>query len=165
MQHVIFSHNEWLAARRAHLAREKELTSLRDQLSAERRQLPRVKVEKAHVFDSPSDGRPLGELFAGWSQLILYHFMFGPGWTEGCKSCSFLADHLDGARVDLARVMSPWRWSHAYPCPTSWHFSSAWAGSRLHVRPRVPGSRRPHLGISSYELQRGRRRSMYGLDR
>lgn len=103
MQNVIVSHDEWLAARRAHLRREKELTRLRDQLSAERRQLPWVKVEKAYVFEGPSGGRGLGELFAGRSQLILYHFMFGPGWAEGCKSCSFLADHLDGARVHLAQ--------------------------------------------------------------
>lgn len=103
MQHVIVSHDEWLMARRAHLTREKELTRLRDQLSAERRQLPWVKVEKNYVFDSPSGSRTLDELFAGQSQLILYHFMFGPGWEEGCKSCSFLADHLDGARVHLAQ--------------------------------------------------------------
>lgn len=103
MQHVIVSHDEWLMARRAHLTREKELTRLRDQLSAERRQLPWVKVEKNYVFDSSSGSRTLGELFAGQSQLILYHFMFGPGWEEGCKSCSFLADHLDGARVHLAQ--------------------------------------------------------------
>ncbi len=103
MQNVIVSHDEWLAARRAHLKREKELTRLRDQLSAERRQLPWVKVEKAYVFEGPSGRRGLGELFAGRSQLILYHFMFGPGWAEGCKSCSFLADHLDGARVHLAQ--------------------------------------------------------------
>lgn len=103
MQHVIVSRDEWLAARRAHLTREKELTRLRDRLSAERRQLPWVKVEKDYLFDSPSGDQVLGELFAGRSQLIVYHFMFGPGWEEGCKSCSFLADHFDGARVHLAQ--------------------------------------------------------------
>ena len=97
MQHQIVSHDEWLAARKQHLAREKELTRRRDQLSAERRELPWVKVDKPYVFDTPDGKRTLADLFDGRSQLIVYHFMFGPGWTEGCKSCSFLADHFNGA--------------------------------------------------------------------
>ncbi|HEX2884988.1 thioredoxin family protein [Vineibacter terrae] len=101
MQHQIVSRDEWLAARTRFLAKEKEFTRLRDQLSAERRALPWVKVEKAYVFDTPEGKRSLAELFAGRSQLIVYHFMFGPGWREGCKGCSFLVDHLDGARPHL----------------------------------------------------------------
>ena len=97
----IVSRDEWLVARKAHLAREKELTRLRDQVSAERRNLPWVKVEKRYVFDGPDGKETLADLFDGRSQLIVYHFMFGPGWEEGCKSCSFLADHIDGALVHL----------------------------------------------------------------
>jgi predicted dithiol-disulfide oxidoreductase (DUF899 family) len=82
--------------------REKEFTRLRDQLSAERRDLPWVKVEKPYVFDGPKGKETLGDLFAGRSQLLIYHFMLGPEWEEGCKSCSFLADHIDGSVIHLA---------------------------------------------------------------
>ncbi len=95
--HKIVSPEEWLVARKAHLAKEKELTRLRDQLAAERRELPWVRVEKAYVFEGPDGKQTLAELFAGKSQLIVYHFMLGPDWEEGCKSCSFVADHFDGA--------------------------------------------------------------------
>jgi predicted dithiol-disulfide oxidoreductase (DUF899 family) len=102
MQHKIVSHEEWLAARRAHLAKEKEFTRLRDALSAERRALPWTRVEKTYAFDGPDGRQTLPELFDGRSQLIVYHFMLGPGWEQGCPSCSFLADHIDGALVHLA---------------------------------------------------------------
>jgi len=103
MQHNrIVSRDEWLAARKQHLIKEKELTRLRDQLSAERRELPWVKVEKPYVFDGPDGKETLADLFAGRSQLIVYHFMFAPGWEEGCRSCSFLADHIDGSVMHLA---------------------------------------------------------------
>ena len=98
----IASRDEWLIARKAHLLREKELTRLRDQVSAERRQLPWVKIEKTYVFDTPDGRKTLRELFDGRSQLIVYHFMFGPGWKEGCDGCSFLADHIDCANLHLA---------------------------------------------------------------
>ncbi len=98
----IVSEAEWLAARKQHLTKEKEFTQLRDQLSAERRKLPWVKVEKPYVFDGPNGKETLADLFGGRSQLIVYHFMFGPEWEEGCKSCSFLADHIDGSVVHLA---------------------------------------------------------------
>ncbi len=88
---------EWLAERTALLAREKELTRRFDRLAAERRALPWVPVEKEYVFATPEDRNSLGDLFGTDSQLIVYHFMFGPGWQEGCSGCSFLADHLDGA--------------------------------------------------------------------
>jgi predicted dithiol-disulfide oxidoreductase (DUF899 family) len=96
------SQDEWLAARKAHLMREKEFTRLRDQLSAERRALPWVKVEKNYVFDGPNGKETLADLFAGRSQLLVYHFMLGPEWEAGCKSCSFLADHIDGSIIHLA---------------------------------------------------------------
>lgn len=103
MQHNVVSQSEWLAARKALLAREKEFTKARDQLSAARRALPWVKVEKNYVFEGPNGRETLSELFAGRSQLIVYHFMLGPGWVQGCPSCSFLADHFDGAVVHLAQ--------------------------------------------------------------
>jgi predicted dithiol-disulfide oxidoreductase (DUF899 family) len=97
----IVSREEWLTARKAHLAKEKELTRLRDQLSAERRQLPWVKVDKPYLFDGPGGKETLADLFAGRSQLIVKHFMLGPGWESGCVGCSFEVDHVDGALVHL----------------------------------------------------------------
>ena len=98
----IVSRDEWLAARKQHLSKEKDFTRLRDQLSAERRTLPWVRVEKPYAFEGPRGKETLADLFDGRSQLIVYHFMFGPGWEEGCPSCSFLADHIDGSVVHLA---------------------------------------------------------------
>ena len=101
--HKIVSETEWLAARKDLLAKEKEFTHQRDALSAERRKLPWVKVEKNYIFDSTTGKKTLADLFARKSQLIAYHFMFGPGWEEGCPSCSFLGDHFDGAAIHLAQ--------------------------------------------------------------
>jgi predicted dithiol-disulfide oxidoreductase (DUF899 family) len=100
--HKIVSPDEWVAARKALLVREKELTRALDRLSADRRALPWVKIDKAYVFHGPDGRQTLAELFAGKSQLIVYHFMFGPGWSDGCKGCSFVADHIDGANLHLA---------------------------------------------------------------
>src|SRR3990172_2329031 len=97
----IVSRDEWIAARKRHLLKEKELTRLRDALSRERRELPWVKVEKRYVFDGPDGKATLADLFQGRSQLIVYHFMLGPGWGGGCKSCSFWADGLDRIVVHL----------------------------------------------------------------
>lgn len=99
--HKVVSSEEWLPARKALLAREKELTRLRDALSRERRELPWVRVEKEYVFDAPGGQETLSDLFEGRSQLIVQHFMFGPGWQEGCVGCSFQADHIDGALVHI----------------------------------------------------------------
>src|SRR5215475_8836112 len=93
----IVSHKEWLAARTEFLQKEKEFTRLRDELSKQRRELPWEKVEKNYVFEGPNGKETLADLFAGRSQLMVYHFMLGPDWVEGCPSCSFLADHFDGA--------------------------------------------------------------------
>ncbi|MGH8504104.1 MAG: DUF899 domain-containing protein [Gammaproteobacteria bacterium] len=131
----VVSRDQWLAARKAHLAREKELTRLRDQVSAERRELPWVKVEKHYVFDGPDGKQTLADLFDGRSQLIVYHFMFGPGWKEGCDGCSFLADHIDGANLHLAHhdvslvVVSraPWREFEAFKKRMGWRFK--WVSS------------------------------------
>ena len=103
MQHTVVSQDQWLAARKALLAKEKDFTKARDELSKQRRELPWVKVDKRYVFDAPAGKQTLADLFAGRSQLIVYHFMLGPGWTDGCPSCSFLADHFDGAAIHLAQ--------------------------------------------------------------
>jgi len=99
--HAVVSREEWLAARKALLAKEKEATHLRDKINAERLALPWVKVEKKYVFDTPRAKKTLAELFDGRSQLITYHFMLGPGWAAGCPGCSFLSDHFDGALPHL----------------------------------------------------------------
>jgi predicted dithiol-disulfide oxidoreductase (DUF899 family) len=101
--HRVVSRDEWVAARIEHLRKEKELTRQRDQLAAERRELPWVKVDKTYVFDGPNGKEKLPDLFGGRSQLMVYHFMFGPDWEAGCPSCSLLADHFDGAAVHLAQ--------------------------------------------------------------
>ena len=100
--HEVVSPNEWIASRKELLRKEKEFTRLRDELSRQRRELPWEKVEKQYVFDGPSGKETLAGLFDGRSQLIVYHFMFGPGWEAGCPSCSYLADHFDGSLVHLA---------------------------------------------------------------
>jgi predicted dithiol-disulfide oxidoreductase (DUF899 family) len=103
MQHKIVSQDEWLKARKALLAKEKEFTRARDALSTTRRELPWTPVEKSYVFDGPNGKETLSDLFGGRSQLMVYHFMLGPGWVQGCPSCSFLADHFDGAVIHLAQ--------------------------------------------------------------
>src|SRR5271167_4974264 len=98
----VVSPAEWIAARTELLCKEKEFTRLRDELSRLRREPPWEKVEKSYVFDGPNGQRTLSDLFDGRGQLIVYHFMLGPGWMEGCKGCSFFADHIDGASIHLA---------------------------------------------------------------
>jgi predicted dithiol-disulfide oxidoreductase (DUF899 family) len=95
---TVVSRDEWLAARTALLAEEKAMTKALDALSARRRELPWVKVEEEYVFDGPNGKESLADLFQGRSQLIVQHFMFAPGWTEGCVGCSHSADHVDAAR-------------------------------------------------------------------
>ena len=100
--HRIVSPEVWLAERKALLACEKALTKARDEVARQRRELPWVKVEKPYVFEGPEGQASLSDLFHGRSQLVIYHFMFGPEWREECPSCSFLADHIDGAVPHLA---------------------------------------------------------------
>jgi predicted dithiol-disulfide oxidoreductase (DUF899 family) len=100
--HEVVSQEKWIEARKALLAKEKEFTRQRDELSRQRRELPWVKVDNNYVFDGMAGKQTLEQLFAGRNQLIIYHFMLGPGWAEGCKSCSYLADHFDGSLVHLA---------------------------------------------------------------
>lgn len=99
--HKIVSRDEWIATRRDLLAKEKELLHAKDRLRQQTRDLPWVKVDKNYVFEGPHGKETLGELFAGRSQLVIKHFMMGPGWKEGCLGCSFGADQVDGSVVHL----------------------------------------------------------------
>jgi len=99
--HKTVSREEWLEARRAHLAKEKEFLRAKDELRRQTRELPWVKVDKEYVFDGPNGKETLADLFAGRSQLIVKHFMLGPGWEEGCLGCSLGADQVDGSVVHL----------------------------------------------------------------
>jgi len=99
--HPVVSHEEWLAARTAFLAREKEFTRARDELSRQRRALPWERVDKEYAFDGPGGRKTLAELFGDQSQLLVYHFMFSPEWDEGCPHCSFWADNFNGIDVHL----------------------------------------------------------------
>lgn len=131
----VVSRAAWLAARKVLLAKEKELTRMRDELSRQRRELPWVKVDKNYVFDGPNGKLTLGELFGNRSQLVIYHFMFGPDWKEGCVGCSFLSDHVDGAlphlrQHDVAYVAvsrAPLPQIEAFKKRMGWNF--AWVSS------------------------------------
>ena len=99
----VVSEAEWLAARKELLRKEKKLTHMRDELSRQRRELPWTRGAKEYTFDGPSGKERMADLFAGKSQLVVYHFMFGPEWQEGCPSCSFNMDHTDATLVHLAQ--------------------------------------------------------------
>jgi predicted dithiol-disulfide oxidoreductase (DUF899 family) len=101
-QKKVVSHDEWVAARKQFLVKEKEFTRLRDELSRERRELPWERVERQYEFQGPQGKLALADLFDGRSQLVMYHFMLGPGWAEGCPSCSYISDHFDGMAIHLA---------------------------------------------------------------
>jgi predicted dithiol-disulfide oxidoreductase (DUF899 family) len=147
------SRDEWLAARIDLLAKEKELNRRRDELSAERRRLPRVRLEKPYVFDGPGGRVPMSELFDGRSQLIVYHFMLGPGWGEGCPLCSFWADSFTAMPVHLAHrdtafaVVSraPFDEIDAYRRRMGWSFR--WYSS-------APGTFNYDFGVSATPEQR-----------
>ncbi|MBO3759269.1 thioredoxin family protein [Ciceribacter sp. L1K22] len=127
---AVVSREEWLEARKVLLAREKEVTRLRDRVRAERLELPWVRVEKDYMFDTPQGRRSLSDLFDGRSQLLVYHFMFGPDWDAGCPGCSFFADHVDGMLphlnnhdVTLLTVSrAPLDKIEAYKRRMNWHF-------------------------------------------
>ena len=101
--HPVVPADLWVAERKALLAREKDLVRLRDEIARARRALPWERVDKDYVFDAPEGRRSLADLFDGRRQLLVQHFMFGPGWAHGCPSCSFMADHTDGMTVHLAQ--------------------------------------------------------------
>jgi predicted dithiol-disulfide oxidoreductase (DUF899 family) len=129
-KHKIVSKDEWVAARKQLLAKEKEFTRLRDALSRERRNLPWERVDKPYVFEGPNGRESLADLFAGRSQLIVYHFMFDPDWETGCKSCSFWADNFNGIVAHLrqrdatlvAISRAPLPKLRAFAKPLGWSF-------------------------------------------
>ena len=157
MEHQkVVSQDEWLAARKQHLKKEKEFTRLRDELSAERRGLPWVKVDKNYVFDGPKGKETLADLFDGRSQLIVYHFMYAPSWNEGCTSCSFWADNFNGIIVHLnhrdvtmvAVSKAPFEKLEAYRKRMAWTFK--WVSSSGN-----DFNRDYHVSFTPEEMQKG----------
>ncbi|HYZ22190.1 MAG TPA: thioredoxin family protein [Rhodopila sp.] len=135
LHNPVVSREEWLVARIALLRKEKEFTRLCDQLSAERRALPWVRVEKEYLFDGPAGKVSLADLFDGRSQLIIKHFMFGPDWEQGCVGCSFGTDNILGALAHLrhhdvafaAVSRAPLDRIEAFKRRMGWHFT--WVSS------------------------------------
>ncbi|MCA9986940.1 MAG: DUF899 domain-containing protein [Anaerolineales bacterium] len=159
----VVSREEWLAARRAHLAREKELTRLRDELSRERQALPWVRVDADYQFGGPAGPESLADLFGPHSQLIIYHFMYGADWEEGCPSCSFWADNFNGIDVHLAHrdislvVVSraPQAQLDAYKKRMGWSFK--WVSSY-----GTSFNEDYHVSPTADEIAQGRRFYNYG---
>jgi predicted dithiol-disulfide oxidoreductase (DUF899 family) len=131
--HLTVSREEWLKARRAHLAKEKALLKAQEALRQETRALPWVKVEKEYVFEGPDGRETLGELFAGRGQLIVKHFMMGPGWQEGCLGCSFGADQYDGSVVHLAHHRMGWhfKWVSSFGSDFNYDFNVSFTEADL----------------------------------
>ncbi len=164
--HPVVSRHEWLAARREHLAREKEFTRRRDELSRQRRRLPWVRVDQEYLFDTVDGPRTLAELFAGRSQLIVYHFMYGPDWEEGCPSCSFWADNFNGIVVHLnhrdisliAVSRAPLDKLQAYRERMGWTFD--WVSSQAN-----DFNRDYHVSFTPEEMERGEVYYNFGMNR
>ena len=152
----VVSREEWLIARLELLNKEKAFTRERDQLSRERRELPWVQIETPYEFETTSGKKTLSDLFDGRSQLLVYHFMFGPGWKEGCPSCSFLADNFNGTVVHLnhrdvtmiASSKAPIESLEAYRSRMGWNFT--WVSS-LHN----DFNRDFHVSFTAEEIERG----------
>src|ERR671911_742276 len=133
--HKVVSESEWIEARKELLKKEKEFTTLRDQLSQQRRDLPWVHVNKEYVFDGPNGKQTLSELFDGRSQLIVYHLMYDPTWDAACPSCSFWADnfndiivHLNQRDVTMIAISkTPYSKIDAYKKRMDWDFK--WVSS------------------------------------
>ena len=162
--HKVVSRAEWLTARKAHLENEKRFTRARDELSRQRRELPWVKVEKAYMFEGPNGRETLADLFDGRGQLIVYHFMFGPDWEQGCPSCSYLADHFDGAAVHLAQrdvkllVVSraPFAQIESFKRRMGWRFK--WVSSN-----GCDFNRDYHVSFTKDELEKGEAHYNYAV--
>lgn len=131
----VVSQRDWLVARKKFLLEEKKFSKLRDKLTLQRRELPWVKIEKEYVFKGPTGKEMFSDLFVGKRQLVIYHFMFGPGWGEGCEHCSFWADHFDsvnfhiGQRDTAFAVVSraPWKEIEPFKKRMGWKFK--WVSS------------------------------------
>ena len=160
--HPVVSRAQWLEARKALMKREKELTRLRDELAVERRALPWVRVEKPYAFDGPQGRESLADLFAGRSQLLVYHFMFPNEWEEGCKSCSFWMDgfermgvHLGARDVALAVAsISPFTKLDAFRRRMGWTFH--WVSSE-------PSDFNRDFGVSFTPEEVAQRRPLYNF--
>jgi predicted dithiol-disulfide oxidoreductase (DUF899 family) len=134
-EHKVVGQEEWIAARKRLLAKEKKFSKARDELARQRRELPWVKVEKDYVFEGPDGKETLAELFGTKRQLVVYHFMFGPGWKDGCAHCSFWADHYDGANLHLGArdtalaivSRAPWKEIAPFKKRMGWKFK--WVSS------------------------------------
>jgi predicted dithiol-disulfide oxidoreductase (DUF899 family) len=130
MRNQVVSHNDWIKVRLELLAAEKEFTRQRDALTRRRMAMPWERVEKSYRFEGPNGALSLADLFDGRSQLIVYHFMFGPDWEEGCKSCSFWADNFNGIPIHLnhrdvtftAASRAPFAKISAYKKRMGWSF-------------------------------------------
>lgn len=154
--HPVVSRDEWLVARKELLQKEKTFTRQRDQLSRDRRELPWVKVPKDYVFDTANGEKTLSDLFDGQSQLLVYHFMFGPDWDEGCPSCSFLADNFNGIDIHLkhrdvtllAISQAPMVKLEAYQARMGWTFT--WVSSF-----RNDFNRDFHVSCTPEEMEKG----------
>ena len=161
---IIVSEEKWLAARLELLREEKEFTRLRDKLADRRRKLPWIKITKGYTFES-SDGQvTLADLFEGRSQLIVQHFMFGPGWEQGCKSCSFMTDHFNAAAVHLpARDVSFAVVSHA-PIDTILPFKKRMGWNVNWVSAHGTDFNRDyHVSFTPEEMAQGKVHYNYGL--
>lgn len=173
--HTVVSPEQWLAARKQLLTEEKEMTRQRDRLAARRRDLPWVKIEKRYVFDGPHGRETLSDLFDGRSQLIVKHFMLGPGQQEGCIGCSFTSDHIDGALPHLeahdvsfvAVARAPLPILEAYKRRMGWKFK--WVSSfgsdfnyDFHVSFVQDGDTRGHI-FYNYERVASRAEEQSGL--
>jgi predicted dithiol-disulfide oxidoreductase (DUF899 family) len=161
--HEVVSREQWLAARKALLAAEKAHTRQHDELARRRRELPWVKVETNYVFDTPAGPKTLADLFAGRSQLVVYHFMLGPGWPEGCPSCSMAADGFDATALHLAQrdvtfiavSRAPLSEIDAFKRRMGWRFT--WASSS-----RNTFNRDYHVSFTKDEIESGAASYNYG---
>jgi predicted dithiol-disulfide oxidoreductase (DUF899 family) len=175
--HAVVSADQWLAARRELLAKEKAFTRARDELSAARRELPWEPVEKDYVFDTPNGRETLAQLFDGSSQLVVYHFMFAPDWSEGCPSCSWWADNFERnvghlvhrdvtllaisraplAKLDAFRKQKGWtfKWVSSGDSDFAYDYGASFrpeesAGEIFHNYERRKSSMTDHAGISVF---------------
>ena len=151
--HQVVTPEEWGEARKQLLAKEKEFTRLRDQLSHARRDLPWVRAAKQYVFDGPEGKETLGQLFNGNSQLIVYHFMFAPDWEAGCKGCSFWADNFNGIVPHLnqrdvtfvAISRAPLAKLQAFSTRLRWSFNGCHPPAAISITTTTCRSRRKNL--------------------
>lgn len=161
--HPVVTQEQWLEARRQLLQREKALTHLSDEVNAARRALPWVRIDKPYRFEGPDGDRTLPQLFGERSQLLVYHFMFAPDWQEGCKGCSLLADHFDGANLHLAHhdvtllAVSHAPWSTIAPFKRRMGWSFDWYSSAA-----SDFNEDFHVSASAAELAAGKQYYNYG---